>query len=398
MTTNKLHFIKAPCHQSSRSQGFQFAPQEIKENYDFTIETDFFNNSIVNFTEDKIELCRGYELLYQYISKYTVMNPQHKIITIGGDHSIASATVSAMNEKYMHQYGEVCTSDLMVLWIDCFPDLYDFNTSKFKDLNEMPVASLLGLCETHFVKNKLALDSKQLIYYGLDDNHEQLDFVKELRMAHYTNKKIKALDIQDIITSLQSLIQNKPLHISLDMKVFSNAIIKSVIPDNKNGLEIDKIIKILDVFKNNIVSMDIVEFNPLIGTKDDVDITKNTIKYILQKAFDIKEKTINIFTEDSQFLIYRPMSQNDYDSDLGWYILRGFTVDEKNDLIQSIADDTIISLDIENDNKEIETYLITKTTITEQNNKSYYGSNTIEDCALFPQEKAHMYFELINFS
>ena len=395
-TNNNLHFINAPCHQSSRSQGFQFAPKEIKEKYDFDIDPEFFNNSIVNFSENKIELCRGYESLYQYISKYTKVNPRHKIITIGGDHSISTGTIAAMNEKYMKQYGDICTSDLMVLWIDCFPDLYDFDTSKLKDLNEMSAASLLGLCESHFVKNKLVLDPKQLIYYGLDDHHDNLDLVKELRIPHYTNKKIKVLDTDDTISSLQSLIQNKPLHISLDMKVFDNTIVKSVIPENKNGLDLDKIIKVIGAFKNNIVSMDIVEFNPMIGSKNDVDISKNIIKTLLQKTFDIKEKTINIFTEDTQFLIYRPISQENYDSDIGWYILRGLDFNEKNKLIESIADDTIITLDIEDENKETETYLITKTTINEQNEKIYYRVNTIEDCALFPQEKTHMYFELIN--
>ena len=34
---NCLHFIKAPCHQTVRQQGFQFAPDEIKEKYDYTI-------------------------------------------------------------------------------------------------------------------------------------------------------------------------------------------------------------------------------------------------------------------------------------------------------------------------------------------------------------------------
>src|SRR5271166_3107679 len=154
--TDKLHFIKAQCHQSSRQQGYQIAPDHIKEKYDFEVS---FNDSIVDLVNKKIELSKGYQTLYEHISKI-----QDKVITIGGDHSISASTIAATNERYMRQNGEQIASDLVVLWIDAFPDLHDFNTSPNKDLNDMPAASLLGLCGTSFTKNKLLLKPDQLIY------------------------------------------------------------------------------------------------------------------------------------------------------------------------------------------------------------------------------------------
>ena len=149
--------------------------------------------------------------------------------------------------------------------------------------------------------------------------------------------------------------------------------------------------------KENIVALDIVEFNPMIGNRKDVEATKDIIKYILKIIFDIKEKRINLFSEYTPFLIYRPIEQIDYETDIGWYILRGMNFQQREELINLIPDDSIITLDIDlNDNGIEETFLITKTTINEQDEKSYFAASTIEDTTLFPQEKAFMCFELIN--
>lgn len=394
---SKLHFIKAPCHQSTRAQGFQFSPDEIKETYNFEITTDMFNGSVVDLPTNKIELCKGYQLLYKYILEYTKNNLNDKIITIGGDHSISSATIAAINEKYMKQQGEKISSDLVVLWIDCQPDINCFTTSQTCDLNEMPVGSLLGLCDNKFISQKLLLKNEQFIYYGLIDKDDSLDLIKELRIPFFTNKKINILGIDNIIDIIKKMIGNRPVHVSLDMKVFNEQLIKSVIPTNREGLNLEQVENLLFGIKNNIVSMDIAEFNPEIGDSNDVRITRETIRYLLSRTFDIKEKQINIFTEDSQFLIYRPLEQDDPDIDIGWYLLRGLTIKDKEELMKTIPNDTIISIELDGDETiENGTYLITKTTMNEQNSKSYGTSETIQDIVLFPQEKICMGFELIN--
>lgn len=392
---SQFYYIKAPCHQSTRTQGFQLAPNEIKSNYDYEIPMDMFDKSSVDMTTKKIELCEGYNELYQHILNYKKSNMDTKIITIGGDNSISAGTIAGMNEAYMKQYGSVVFSELMVLWIDAFPDMDNFTTSKNKDLNDMPVASLLGLCGTAFTKNKLLLNKNQLIYYGLRDDNN-LENVMENDIPFYTVKKINAIN-EIIIESIKEQIGDRPLHVVVDLKVFDKTVCPSVIPVNDNGLKIEQVEKLLCTLKSNIVAMDLVELNPLVGTQNDVNVTRETLKYILRRTFDIKEKSINIFTEDSQFLIFRSEEQEDPHTDIGWYILRGMSLEDRNNLIQMIPNDDIISIDINgNDDMEDGTYLITKTTMNEQYEKSYYASKLITDIALFPQEKSLMAFELIN--
>ena len=137
--------------------------------------------------------------------------------------------------------------------------------------------------------------------------------------------------------------------------------------------------------------MDITEFNPYIGTNDDVKKTREIARKCLIEAFNINEKSINIFNEGSNFLIYRPSLQSSIE-DYGWYLMSDISADLKNTIMEKIDDDLIISVDIDD-----MVYLITKTTIYEQNNKSYYATVKITDTVLFTNEKIFMAFELINY-
>ncbi|ARF09683.1 arginase family protein [Indivirus ILV1] len=366
---NQLHFIKAQCHQSNRSQGFQFAPDEIKEKYDYDI---------------KIESRSDYIQLYSHISQYLNQHPSHKIITIGGDNSISSGTIPAINERYSN-------NNLFVLWIDSSPDIHNPVTSPTKNFDEMPCASILGLCGDKFIKSKMNILPCQLIYYGLNDDNDQMELVRNYEIPFFTSNKISNVGCDKIINVIKEIIGDRPVHVSLDMKVFTDDIIKTVIPKNKNGLKIEDVEKLLVMLKNNIVSMDVTEFNPMIGTKNDVKVTRELIRYLLIKTFNVKEKSINIFTEDSYFLVYRPLEQDDLDNDIGWYILRGLDIETKNSILDRIEHDKIITFDVDD-----ESYLITKTNMNEQNENSYYTAQNINDVALFPQEKALMMFELVN--
>ena len=137
-----LYFIKAPCHQSDRYQGFQFAPDEIKEQYNYELTTSDFDGSSID-PINGIKLCSGYQKLYNHIIN---VNINKKIITIGGDQSVSSATISALNDKH--------NDNLKIIWIDAYPDIDTFETSISKNLNEMSIASILGILNPSFVNQK----------------------------------------------------------------------------------------------------------------------------------------------------------------------------------------------------------------------------------------------------
>jgi hypothetical protein len=254
----------------------------------------------------------------------------------------------------------------------------------------MVAGSLLGLAEPTFVKSNLLVIPDQIIYLGLSDDNDNLDLVKEYGIQYYTDTKMNMIGSDNIVNSLKNIVGDRPVYVTLDMKVYNKQYAPSVIDPNSAGLEPAYVDKILETFKNNIVGFDITEFNPFIGTKKDAKITRETARDCIKKLFDLKEKNINIFSEDSEFLIYRPLSQEN-DKDYGWYILRGLTLDQREDIIKKISIDEIVTIPIGEDD-----FLVTKTTINEQNSKSYHTVSEIQDIALFPDEKIDMGFELLN--
>lgn len=391
---NNLHFIKAPCHQSSRKQGFQFAPDEIKKAYDYQFDVKEFSGSKIDFDSGH-KIAKGYQELYQYVRTFHGDDPKKKIITIGGDHSISAATIAGINEHYITRNGDNFESGLKILWIDAYPDIHDYQTSENKDLNEMSVASLLGDCEPTFTKHKLLLNHNQFIFYGLQDS-EEIDYLNEFEMRYYTAEKILKINKEILNKHIKSIIGDSPLYVTIDMKAFDKKYSPSVIPPTSNGLTPDLVISLLKLIKENIIGLDIVEFNPYIGNTDDEIVsnckqTRELARLILSKTFDINEKRINVFNEHSKFLIYRPVDQIN-PHDVGWYILAGIDNGLKEKLLKKISDEEIITIDIDESG---ESYMVSKTSMHEQNAKSFYIAMTTYDLALFPDEKEKMCFEIL---
>ena len=382
---SKLHFIKAPassglhpvsCFADSSVQiEFEHTPDFVKKSYDYAIDPKLFCS-----TEKSI--CTGYNLLYKYITSYTNKNPDTKIITIGGDHSISMSTIAAMNEKYIVQNGDVCKSKLKILYIDLYTDMYTSNDGHISnDPSKMVSSSLFGLNNPSLINHKLLLDTDQILYIGLVDEEDMdmdmgMHIASDYNLNYITLKKIKQIGINKVIDIIKNLFGDDPIHISLDMKVFKK-------DNTENKLELNDILELFNNVKDQVVSCDITEFNPY--------ITKDSIHKCLITLFDIKEKNLNIFNEFSEFIIFRPATQIDNICDYGWYIMRGMLLKDREQLLKKIPDGKMLSINLNN-----EEYYIAKTNMNEQNNKSIFLTNKIEDFVLFSDEKKDMCFELLN--
>ena len=152
----------------------------------------------------------------------------------------------------------------------------------------------------------------------------------------------------------------------------------------------------LSIDKTNLVGIDITGFDFRIESKERAyRISCEAAKIPLYTILGMKEKKINIFNESSKFLIFRPLEQLSV-MDLGWFILKGTSLELREEIIKCISDDTIQSLDIDLDGKH-ETVMITTTTMSEQEQLSFYDPNLkISDGVLFPAQKLYMAFELLN--
>ncbi len=290
-----------------------------------------------------------------------------------------------------------------------FSNYHDLDDKKNNLLNE--------------IANSANIRPEQIVLIGLNDEDYDLDFdgLDNLNLEYYTLSMIRKKGIETI---LDKVCDNKIIAY-FNLEVFSNKIAPSVerrnlsiedeitLDDNitkkvYNGINYEEL-EIISKYLNNKI-----EYLLISGFVSSIDnetnffsrMTSEVVQILYRNIMDIKEKKINVFNENSRFLIFRKMKQ-DSDDDIGWYILRFISMEERLQMLESIEDSKIYTFDLSDftdENSESSEdemldgeILITATNIDDQQTKSYYTATSIMDCTLFPQEKFLMAFELVNF-
>jgi len=341
-------------------------------------------------------------------------------VNISTDRAISSATLSALNELYKYKNGKVYDSDLKIIYIDSKADLnlndYDEKLNNY-NYRLSVVSNLLALSTDEditrtYTKHVVPLKLEQFSFIGLNDitPYEENLLLKE-NSDYYDLKRINK-NLESILNKVINKLSDSPVAIIFDMSVFDLNIAPCTIRENdKNvGLNLDQLNLILKHLSNmnkkynNVKMIDITgHYLSIQDTSPAFRVTIETITKIYSKILNLKEYSINIFNENTRFIIYKPVDEICEETDesigdnYGWYILRNVPMDFKNDLLKEIDNDSITIIDIpdENEDEEIQV-MISSTTILEQNDKCYYTATGYKDCTLYPDEKMAMAFELIN--
>lgn len=424
--------IKKPYYINVNVPNDKNAGLMVKCEYDYSFDSKLFTNL------DSKGRPLIYNMIYQYFLK-TAKNK--KIITLSTDSTISIATIAGINENYIKKEDNAYMSDLRVLYIDSDPDISVNNNNE--DSYKV-VSTLMGLFDNTttmpIIDHKLILRPNQIIYLGINDQQiddSDSDMINKLGIKYFSLNKIQKMGLKKIFTYIQQEFNNHPIHVVFDIKALNKKLGPSTIRTDNNGIDIVLLNQICMHLKNNVDSIDIVGFDPKIDSKDGnaSRVTIEVIRSIIREIFNVTEKKINIFNEDTKFIIYRPVEQictqdvesdlleiddiskecddaddldkinkskeecikNIFREDIGWYIMRfnDETIDQKNILMSKLLDDNIITITLEDDDGEMKEYYVSTTTMNEQNDKSYITANSIMDMCLFPQEKSHMAFELI---
>ncbi|AYV81278.1 MAG: hypothetical protein Harvfovirus24_14 [Harvfovirus sp.] len=248
---------------------------------------------------------------------------------------------------------------------------------------------------TIYLSNNPTYVDKNVVYFGVDKDiipDSQLSKLDNSLATYFTIEKIKQLSTETVLQTLKG----SKIHLIVDLQIFDPSIFPSVArsPNQKKYLAFTEIEKIISHFNTSIVYLDIVGFDESL---DDITfryskITGEMCRTIIRQIFHVKEKNMNIFTEDSRFLIYRPAEQLN-ENDIGWYIVKFLTMKERSQYLEHLTD-KVISLQINDQNCDTEV-LVTSTTMREQNEKSFYSAVNVLDYCLFPAEKVSMAFELL---
>jgi len=298
-------------------------------------------------------------------------------------------------------------SDIKLLYFSNYHDLDDKNNNLLSEIT-----------------NNSNIRPEQVVLIGLNDEDYDIDYegLENLNIEYYTLSIIRKKGIDTI---LNKVYDNTKTIAYFNLEVFSTKIAPSV---ERRNLSIGDEITLDETNKKKVYSglnyeeletiakflLDKVEYLLISGFNSSIDnethffsrMTSEVVQILYRNIMNIKEKKINVFNENSRFLIFRKMKQES-DDDIGWYILRFISMDDRLKMLESIEDSKIYTFDLSDfteENSETSEdemldgeILITATNIDDQQCKSYYAATTIMDCTLFPQEKFLMGFELVNF-
>ena len=396
---NKQFFINVTCNEMT-------AKSHLLNTFDFEVIDSMYKSHDDN----------EHPLVYNFLYKYILTLPKTKtIVTFSPDPAISGSTIAGMAEKYMYSQeinGRVkFMSRLKIIYITSSPHLLkNYKDVTIENLRNSITTHLLGLRNHSYVGNKLVLSADQFTFVGINENlleENQREDLNNLDFSYFTLKQLRKKGIKNVMRSINDKNADSPVMIIYDMSVTSyeaspcvSRFLKEGIrtsPKFLNGLDISELRELfLEINKTNLVGMDITGFDFRIDNKERAyRITCETAKIPLYVLFGMKEKKINIFNENSKFLIFRPIEQTSL-TDLGWFILRGISLETRESIIKCIDDDVIKSITIDLDGVE-ETVMVTTTTIADQEQKSFYDPNLkLSDCVLFPAQKLYMAFELLN--
>lgn len=214
--------------------------------------------------------------LYDTIT--TRVNESDFLITIGGDHTIASATISAVS----HIHGP----DLGVIWIDAHGDCNTPDTSPSGNFHGMPVAHLLSLfTDPHLEWGQPKLTVQQFALIGIRDlDPLEVNLVNSIGLVYYTMKQVEELGIDHCIKSALKSVDpdnNRKIHFSVDVDGLDPSVFPGTGTAVDAGLTLDHYSVVVQHLKElgpRFVSMDVVEINFDIEREKTLEATKELMR------------------------------------------------------------------------------------------------------------------------
>lgn len=186
-------------------------------------------------------------------------------INVGGDHSMAMATIAASQ----HRFGP----SLKIIWFDAHGDINTRQTSPSGNYHGMPLAYLTGLDkEPHkfpYITGNLL--PSNILYLGVRD----LDDGEKKIIHNHKMKIIKSKEINEnpdlVYDKILDFIGNNPVHISFDVDGIDPTEMPCTGTTAPKGVYMKAIRPILKKLmkRPNIVNLDIVEFNLGLGDNKD---------------------------------------------------------------------------------------------------------------------------------
>lgn len=183
-------------------------------------------------------------------------------ITIGGDHSIAVASALASAKK---------NNDIGIIWFDAHTDYNTFETTVTGNIHGLPLAAINGY-KTHelryFHDGNIIQPSKTVVVGARSIDDWEIDNIKYSGITVFTTDDIKEKGLETIVEEAFKIAGNKTngIHISYDLDLIDPEVAPGVSIPEFDGISEEEAMKINEIIikhMDEVVSYDLVEFNPL---------------------------------------------------------------------------------------------------------------------------------------
>lgn len=203
------------------------------------------------------------------------------LLTIGGDHSIASPSITALLKVH--------NSNLGIIWLDAHGDCNTPETSPSGNFHGMPVAHALGLIQDdQLMWGQTLLNVSQVAQIGIRDlDPLEKELMDRIGLFYFTMDQVNELGIEHCIRAAMQHVDpnnDKMIHLSLDVDGFDPTLFPGTGTPVPGGLTFDHynvILSHLRACKERFRSMDLAEINYTIER----ETTMQNVKEILRLTF-----------------------------------------------------------------------------------------------------------------
>ena len=186
-------------------------------------------------------------------------------VLLGGDHSLAMGSISAVASNCQRQ-----NKELRVLWLDAHADFNTANTSITGNMHGMPLTALCGQGPselTELAGFSPALRASQIRLLGVRSvDPEERRAVRRAALPMLTMRHIQGRGIiQAMNIALSDIEPGTHLHVSFDVDCLDPLVLPGVSTPEDGGLQLDSLRYCMARIAQTgcVASVDLVELNPL---------------------------------------------------------------------------------------------------------------------------------------
>ncbi|CAH1978047.1 unnamed protein product [Acanthoscelides obtectus] len=218
-----------------------------------------------------------------------IMKEGRMCLTLGGDHSIAMATVDGHIKA---KDNEVC-----LLWIDAHADCNTNKTTPSGNVHGMPMALIPYELSDYWPHlpgmdwHKPVMSIRNVAYIGLRsvDSYERL-IIEKLGITAFFMADVESYGINTVVNMALDRIdpeRTRSIHVSYDIDSLDTLEAPSTGTSVRGGLTLREGIQIMEMVHSTgrLGAMDLVEVNPHIGSEGDVKKTVEAAIHVILAAF-----------------------------------------------------------------------------------------------------------------